>query len=182
MFETDDERAAFSYEADLIDAYGKTALANRHAGGGGRRHGERPLRLATGPSNRLGEPLLGACLSEFPDFDELVDELFKTHLRPDGKEYSYLEISEALGGELDATLIGKIRNGRTKNPSRNTLKLLCLFFKVPSSYFFPELDAIEEQQGTPEQQLQNALRSMGLAPEKQMHIKAVIDAFRQSED
>lgn len=113
---------------------------------------------------------------------ELVDQLFKTHLRPDKKEYTYQEVSAALGGELDPTLIGKIRSGKTKNPGRNTLKLLCSFFHVPPSYFFPDLKQITEQEVTPEQQIETALRSMGLPPEKQVYINAVIDAFRQSKD
>lgn len=112
---------------------------------------------------------------------ELVDQLFKTRLRPDGKEYTYHEISQELNGELEPTLIGKIRSGKTKNPSRNTLKLLCLFFKVPASYFFPELDVIEEQTTTPEEQLDMALRSLGLDPSMQAHLKAVVDAVRKSD-
>jgi transcriptional regulator with XRE-family HTH domain len=111
---------------------------------------------------------------------ELVDQLFKTHLRPDGKEYSYQEISAALGGELEPTLIGKIRSGKTKNPSRNTLKLLCLFFKVPAAYFFPELEDLDAQPETPEQQLAHALRSLGLAPAMQSHVQAVIQALRHN--
>jgi transcriptional regulator with XRE-family HTH domain len=113
---------------------------------------------------------------------ELVDQLFKTHLRPDGKEYSYQEVSAVLGGELEPTLIGKIRSGKTKNPSRNTLKLLCLFFKVPAGYFFPELDDLQAQAETPEQQLEHALRSLGLAPEMQSHVRAVVQALRHKEN
>lgn len=112
---------------------------------------------------------------------ELIDQLFKTHVRPNGKEYTYLEVSQALGGELDPSLIGKLRSGKTKNPSRNTLKLICSFFNVPPSYFFPDLNQITEQEATPEEQLDTALRSLGLEPDMQAHLKAFVDAVRKAE-
>src|SRR5215210_1412365 len=100
---------------------------------------------------------------------ELVDRLFRTHLRADGKEYSYQEVAAALNDEIDPTYIGKLRSGKVPNPGRNTLKLLCLFFGVPASYFFPDLEpkgaAEEDPALVGERKLQIALRSVGLSPD-----------------
>ncbi len=116
---------------------------------------------------------------------ELVDQLFKTHLRADGKEYSLQEVAAALNGEIDPTYLGKLRSGKVPNPGRNTLKLLCLFFGVPASYFFPELEpkvvAEEDPALTGERKLQVALRSVGLSPDMQAHLQAVIKALRQQQ-
>lgn len=76
---------------------------------------------------------------------ELVNELFRTHRRPDGREFTNREVSRALNGELEHSYLGKIRSGKVENPSRNTLLLLCQFFssvgeKVEPNYFFPELE------------------------------------------
>lgn len=70
---------------------------------------------------------------------ELVDELFKTRLHPSGREYTYQEVSIGVNRELDPTYIAKLRKGKVPNPGRNSLLLLCQFFDVEASYFFPEL-------------------------------------------
>ncbi len=112
---------------------------------------------------------------------DLVDQLFRSHLRPDGKEYTYLEVAEALGGRVDASSIAKLRKGKITNPGRNVLLSLCRFFQVPASYFFPELDELSPSHGqqSAEQQLQVALRSSGLPPDVQQHIEGLINAFRR---
>jgi transcriptional regulator with XRE-family HTH domain len=74
-----------------------------------------------------------------PTTAELIDQLFRTHRKPDGKEYSHVELSTALGGALASSHIGKLRAGTIRNPKRDTLLLLCRFFQVPPTYFFPEL-------------------------------------------
>jgi transcriptional regulator with XRE-family HTH domain len=117
---------------------------------------------------------------------ELVDALFQTHRRPDGKEYTYQEVSNGINGELDPSYITKVRKGIIKNPGRDALKLLCLFFHVPASYFFPELDSLAAPEGDPEQQkkdnIRMALRSAGLTPEAQAHVESLIDMLRQKKD
>lgn len=170
VFETEDERAALDREAALIQHYGLTQLVNRTSGGEpGRRRRITPVALVRRPAADA-------------DCAELVDQLFKTHVRPDGKEYTYQEVSHALGGELDPTLIGKLRSGKTKNPSRNTLKLLCSFFKVPPSYFFPDLSPIQEQIATSEQEAHMFLRSLELDPDMQAHLKAFVEAVRKRDN
>lgn len=106
----------------------------------------------------------------------LVDQLFQTHRRSDGQEYTYQEVATALGGELDPTMLGRLRRGQVPNPSRNTLKLLCVFFQVSPTYFFPELKV--EPTLSPEQQLQHALRSLQLSPEAQASLHVIISALQ----
>ncbi|HEU4327419.1 MAG TPA: helix-turn-helix domain-containing protein [Roseiflexaceae bacterium] len=72
---------------------------------------------------------------------ELVEDLFRTYRHPSGREYSNQEVSTALNDAVDASYIAKIRRGIIKNPGRHGLLALCRFFKVPSSYFFPELQS-----------------------------------------
>ncbi|MDP9310471.1 MAG: helix-turn-helix domain-containing protein, partial [Chloroflexota bacterium] len=95
---------------------------------------------------------------------ELVDRLFKTHRRPDGREYTYHEVADALGGAIDSTSLSKLRSGAITNPGRRSLLLLCQFFHVPAAYFFPELDVLAPQDTTisAEEQLHAAFRSMGV--------------------
>src|SRR5690349_5222471 len=76
---------------------------------------------------------------------ELVDDLFHTHRKPDGREYTHKEVSLALGGAVEPSHLSKLRTGKIPNPGRETLLALCHFFQVQPSYFFPELDALAQQ-------------------------------------
>ncbi|HEY7417298.1 MAG TPA: helix-turn-helix domain-containing protein, partial [Ktedonobacteraceae bacterium] len=105
---------------------------------------------------------------------QLVDQLFKTHRQPDGQEYTYLEVSKALGGELDPSYIAKVRRGVIKNPGRDALMHLCLFFRVPASYFFPELEALAPAKEQPMDTLRVAFRSMRLSPDVQAYLEGLI--------
>ena len=59
---------------------------------------------------------------------QLVDQLFKVHRKPDGQEYSYQEVSKALGGELDPSYIAKVRRGVIKNPWQRCINALMPLF------------------------------------------------------
>jgi transcriptional regulator with XRE-family HTH domain len=112
---------------------------------------------------------------------ELVDNLFKTHKRSDNREFTYQEIANALDRQLDASYIAKVRKGVIKNPGRDALKLLCQFFRVPSSYFFPELDMLsadESAERDEKQALRVVLRSAGLSAEAQAHVEGLIEMLR----
>jgi transcriptional regulator with XRE-family HTH domain len=121
---------------------------------------------------------------ELVNVSELVDQLFKRYRRPDGKEYTYQEVSTALGGEIDISTISKIRSGVISNPGRKALLLLCQFFQIPASYFFPELEmfAPRDTTPTPEQQLEAAFRSMGFPADVQEHLVGVARAFKKQLD
>jgi transcriptional regulator with XRE-family HTH domain len=129
----------------------------------------------------MGINIMGNTTDPTP-VSELVDALFKTYHHPNGYEYSYQEISNTLNGELDQSYIAKVRKGIIKNPGRDALRLLCLFFHVPASYFFPELENLEsaEQQQKPDgrEAIRIALRTAGLTPEAQIHVEAIIEMLR----
>jgi len=72
---------------------------------------------------------------------ELVEDLFRTHRHPSGREFSNQEVSNALNDEIDPSYIAKLRRGAIKNPGRQALLSLCRFFKVQPNYFFPELES-----------------------------------------
>lgn len=105
---------------------------------------------------------------------ELVDDLFRNYRKENGKEYTYVEIAEALGGTIDPSSISKLRTGRIKDPRRETLLALCQFFKVPPTYFFPELEPIPEA----EQDIMLAARS-DLGEDVQKKLMDLIEAMKK---
>lgn len=117
---------------------------------------------------------------------ELVDALFKSNTKADGREVNYTEIAatmrEQYGRLLDPSLIRKVRAGQVKNPSRETLLMLCQFFKVPASYFFPELEIDVPDEERARTQLREALRAAGLSPQAQAHLEGMVELLRQQRD
>lgn len=112
---------------------------------------------------------------------ELVNDLFRTHRRPDGREYTASEISRALNGELDPSYLGKMRRGKIENPTRQTLLLLCQFFKVPSSYFFPELTSPGEENQGEDDPIAIAARSAKASPAVKQKLEALLRALQEEE-
>src|SRR5512145_3261988 len=108
---------------------------------------------------------------------ELVDDLFRSHRKPNGREYSYTEVAEYLNGVLDPSHLSKLRYGQIKNPSRETLLALCRFFKVPASYFFPELELPEQPIEIPEDPISIALRSSNVSPAVRKKLEELIRAL-----
>jgi transcriptional regulator with XRE-family HTH domain len=116
---------------------------------------------------------------------ELVDDLFRTHRRPDGREYTYKEVTVALGGVVEPSHLSKLRTGKITNPGRETLLSLCRFFSIAPTYFFPELDALPRSSSDPEvatqvNSLRLALRSAGLQPEVEKKLEELILALQQA--
>jgi transcriptional regulator with XRE-family HTH domain len=91
-------------------------------------------------------------------------------------------VSKALEGELDASYIAKVRRGVIKNPGRDALMLLCRFFQVPASYFFPELEELAPPEDTSDDKqrdlLRTAFRSMDLSTDVQEYLEGIIKALR----
>lgn len=69
----------------------------------------------------------------------LINHLFDVRRHTDGRQYSNREVGLALQRSNPGAHIAKLRNGRIKNPTRETLLVLCRVFHVAPSYFFPEL-------------------------------------------
>lgn len=116
------------------------------------------------------------------EIGELIDSLFSTHKKADGKEYTNQEVAEAVG--VTHSYIGKLRAGKVNNPGRDTLRDLSLFFGVPIGYFFPELSSNDSNQSlTADDQLSLVLRSSGLNTKAQRYIRGLFDLLRsQNED
>jgi transcriptional regulator with XRE-family HTH domain len=116
----------------------------------------------------------------------LINALFRTYKRSDGQEYSNKEVCDALGDDIEASHLSRLRKGKIANPGRDTLLALCRFFRVPPSYFFPELQTAEHNtDSSPEHveendpMLQIALKSTGITPEVQEKLEQLIRALRQ---
>ncbi len=112
---------------------------------------------------------------------ELIDNLFRTHRKANGKEYSHIEVCVALDGAIEPSHLGKLRNGTIKNPKRDTLLALCRFFKIQPTYFFPELRAPEAQEG--QEQLDDPIsalmRMISLPPDVKQKLEDFLRALQQ---
>ncbi len=116
------------------------------------------------------------------DIAALVNHLFQTRRKPDGKEYSSQDVENATSKRLTSSAVRKLRDGKSRNPSRETLMELCFFFGVPASYFFPELEVLAPPSNDVAQQDQVhvLLRSIdGLSPDRADLLQRLISALRQ---
>ena len=110
---------------------------------------------------------------------DLINNLFSSHLRPDGREYTNKEVCDSLGNAIETSHLSRLRKGKIANPGRDTLLALCRFFRVPPSYFFPELaENTNEESVDPEMMMQIALRSSGVLPDVQQKLAALIRSLR----
>ena len=67
-----------------------------------------------------------------------LDKLFRSVRRPDGREYSHREVSEAItraGEPISHSYIGQLRAGQKDNPTLRHMRALARFFGVPVEYF-----------------------------------------------
>ena len=119
------------------------------------------------------------------DFPELLNDLFQTRRKPDGEPYTAIEIAHWIEDNLpDTTMsssyLSRLRTGDLRNPSRAVIAALCQAFRVPPSYFFPELthlSATQAQDTTT--MLRTALHTMGLDDESQRLIESLIRKLRR---
>ena len=114
-----------------------------------------------------------------PSFAILLDNLFKSQLNPrTGREFTYAEVERGLDGKLDESYIRKVRMGHIRNPGWEAVFLLCSFFKVEVSYFYPGLthEPLETPQVDP---LITALQARGLTRQQQKIVENLIREFEQ---
>src|SRR5436853_6556069 len=108
---------------------------------------------------------------------DLIDDLFRSHRKPNGREYSHVEACQALDRMIEPSHLGKLRNGTIQNPKRDTLIALCRFFQVSPTYFFPELDGLGASDGAAPAQadLVSALMAtIDLPPEAKRQLAAFL--------
>jgi transcriptional regulator with XRE-family HTH domain len=108
---------------------------------------------------------------------ELVNDLFRTHTKPDGREYSNREVARALKGQISADYLSKLRRGEVPNPGRNTLLLLCQYFTVSPTYFFPEWNAPTSQE-VDESTAVLERRIAELSPEARAQLAKLLDMLK----
>ena len=68
---------------------------------------------------------------------ERIDHVFRTHLRPDGTEYSYEDIATAFEGAVDPTYVAQLRSGAIADPDPQVVFQLGRFFHIQPTYFYP---------------------------------------------
>ena len=104
-----------------------------------------------------------------------LNALFDSHRRDDGQPFTNVEIEQKTKHQLEASYIGKLRNGRVDNPTVNTLKVLAKAFGITPDYFLrPDPMA---QSG--ENQVRIALRSSGLNRDTQRYLEQLIDSLQK---
>lgn len=122
----------------------------------------------------------------YPSLSELVNELFRRHRHPDGREYTHKEVEEGIikiaGKKLiDASYISKIRTNQVKKPSILAVEALCHFFPVDTDYFFPSIVALRSRQKPAG--LGSALRRSGADPVTlKAQLKAILRGLEENGD
>ncbi|GAA5531202.1 nucleoid-associated protein EspR [Herpetosiphon gulosus] len=113
---------------------------------------------------------------------ELIDHLFRTHKRPDGKEYSLTEVCEALNGDVAPSHLSRLRSGKITNPGRETLLGLCRFFRVSPTFFFPEIANMQFDNDTPyKKEVVIVFRGDKLDEASQAKVDELVEALQRSQ-
>jgi transcriptional regulator with XRE-family HTH domain len=113
---------------------------------------------------------------------EKIDFLFRTILRPDGKEFTYQEVESGTNRAVTGPYIWKLRAGSATNPGFRALSALSSFFQVPATFFFedePTDDYLQDLQLAAQLRdngiAQIALRAQALGPEGRAAVLQMID-------
>ncbi len=121
-----------------------------------------------------------------------LDRLFKTVLSPDGDEYTYREVTDAINQQGEARLspavLWRLRTGERTDPKMSQLEALARFFQVPLEYFFDgqtgeeiyrELELVAAMRDAEVRGI--ALRLPHLSPQSLQNIKNMIEHLRTLE-
>lgn len=117
-------------------------------------------------------------------------------MHPPGAPYTNAYVAEAISGgdeygpvSLTEQYLSMLRNGRRTNPSPDVLRALARYFGVPVGYLLGDLSPSQAERVEEEVRFLVAmrdkrvrgiaLRSVGLPPEVQDSLTAIITQFRQ---
>jgi transcriptional regulator with XRE-family HTH domain len=118
-------------------------------------------------------------------FAEKLDRLFEEKRKPDGTQYSQVEVVEGTKGTLTRVYLWKLRNNRALNPGYQIIQAIANFFGVDSSYFFAnseeEVKLINRAQGNTLVD-QIAMRSAELDNDSKQAVLYMIDSILKSKD
>ncbi|MET8679676.1 helix-turn-helix transcriptional regulator [Streptomyces sp. NPDC004647] len=127
---------------------------------------------------------------------ERLNYLF-AHMHPPGAPYTNAYVADEISRGTDAyggvslteQYLSMLRNAKRANPSPDVLRALAKFFAVPVGYLMGDLSASQAERVEEEVQFlvamrdqrvrAIALRSVGLPPEVQDSLTAIISQFRQ---
>jgi hypothetical protein len=128
-----------------------------------------------------------------PTLADKLNRLFDLVRRPDGSEYSFEAVADALreGGRptVSGTYIWQLRKGVRDNPTKRHLEALADFFCVTPACFYDdaaaarveaELRLLAALRDTGVREL--ALRAVGLSPASLCALTSMIERLRQLED
>ena len=121
------------------------------------------------------------------DMAQLIEDLFQTRRNAHGEIYTNQEIANWItdnipNAEISTSYLSKMRLGESRNPSRDVLMYLCIAFKTPPSYFFPELMHLEAAEKLDNStMLRTALQGYGLDEETQRNIESLIRKLRNAQ-
>ncbi|MBL1098726.1 helix-turn-helix domain-containing protein [Streptomyces coffeae] len=124
-----------------------------------------------------------------------LNYLFAT-MHPPGAPYTNAHVAEEISGSeeygkagLTEQYLSMLRNGKRTNPSPDLLRALAKFFAVPVGYLLGDLSPSQAERVEEEVRFLVAmrdkrvrgiaLRSVGLPPEVQDSLTAIISQFRQ---
>jgi transcriptional regulator with XRE-family HTH domain len=66
--------------------------------------------------------------------------LLDNYTKANGERYSYTEIAELTGGQIDHSWLSKLASGQATRPGLQVLKALTSFFKIDASFWFRDLE------------------------------------------
>jgi transcriptional regulator with XRE-family HTH domain len=118
-------------------------------------------------------------------FADKLNRLFEEKRKPDGTQYSQMEVVEGTKGTLTRVYLWKLRNNRALNPGYQIIQAIANFFGVDSSYFFAnseeEAKLINRAQGNTLVD-QIAMRSAELDNDSKQAVLYMIDSILKSKE
>jgi len=86
---------------------------------------------------------------------ERLNRLFEEKRKPDGSQYTQMEVIEGTHGVLTRVYLWKLRTGRASNPGYHIIQAISDFFGVAPSYFFEtsEVEISESESAKPDDEL-----------------------------
>ena len=106
-----------------------------------------------------------------------VNFLFDKFRKPDGQKYTFSEVEQRTGGEVDQSWLWKLAHGQVSRPGLRVLKAISDFFGVDSNFWFDELD---ETSLTKVREDSLALRARKLTPEALQIVLGLIESMENS--
>lgn len=106
-----------------------------------------------------------------------INFLFDNFRKPNGDRYTFSEVEQRSGGEVDQSWLWKLAHGQVTRPGLRVLKAISDFFEIDSNFWFDELD---EHSLTRVKQDVLALRAINLSPEALQIVLNLIESLEKS--